>query len=487
MASINISYFAGAGAQFFDDNGTPLVGGLLYLYAAGTTTPAVSYTNSSGTVNNTNPIVLDAGGRTPFQIWVNGGALYKFVLKNSAGVTIGTYDNIPSIDDPTAFNNLITVTGTNTLIGTSTPANTAYVNGMTLSFVVINTNTGAVTIDVDGLGAKEITFSGSTPLIAGQMTAGALVTIEYDGTRFQLMNSSGALAITASSINGGQIAGFRNRIINGAMRIAQRGTSSNAGGYCSLDRWFLNGVGVGCTLSQQTATVAGVSANVMQYAGVAGNTAGNIQQKIESSNSYDLVSKSVTISFYVYQNTGSAYSFQTGLNYANALDNFSTTTAITSNTTSIPNTTWTFVSFTTAALPANAANGLMLQFFNNSPALTSGLFQFAFVQIEQGVIATPFEQRLIGTELMLCQRYFRLGASAADQYNLAGGGISSFSDFSSNNMRTSPTITYLSAAYVNASGVTAVNVSMYGFETKVSVTATGAAAFVTSWSASSEL
>jgi hypothetical protein len=222
------------------------------------------------------------------------------------------------------------------------------------------------------------------------------------------MNSSGALAITASSINGGQIAGFRNRIINGAFRIAQRGTSSNAGNYCSLDRWSLTGIGTTCTLSQQSATVAGVSANVMQYAGVAGNTAGNVVQNIESANCYDLVGKSVTIGFYVYQNTGSAYSFQTGLQYANAVDNFATTTQITSNTTSIPNATWTYVSFATSALPANAANGLQLKFFSNGPALTSGLFQFAFAQLEQGVIATPFEQRLYSTELALCQRYFQL-------------------------------------------------------------------------------
>ena len=448
MASINLSSFAGAGAQFFDNNGAPLVGGLLYVYTAGTTTPATTYTTSAGTVSNTNPIVLDSAGRTPNEVWVNGGVLYKFVLKTSTGVTIGTYDSIPSIDDPTAFNNIITVTGTNTLIGSSTPPNTAYTRGMTLSFVVVNTNTGAVTIDVDGLGAKEITFAGSAPLIAGQLTIGAMVVIEYDGTRFQLMNSSGALAITASSINGGPIAGFRNRIINGAMRIAQRGTSSNAGGYGSLDRWYMNGAGIICTLSQQTATVNGVSTNVMQYAGVAGNTAGNVQQKIESVNCYDLVGKPVTIGFWVYQNTGSAYSFQTGLNYANTVDNFSTTTAITSNTTSIPNATWTYVSFTTPALPANAANGLMLQFFNNSPAFTANMFQFAFVQLEQGAIATPFENRPYGTELALCQRYFErtggfLQASATGYTGSTVGYAAT--------KRAAPTVVFISTTYLDAS------------------------------------
>jgi hypothetical protein len=190
----SISLFAGAGAQFFDDNGTPLAGGLLYTYLAGTTTPATTYTTPAGNIANTNPIVLDAGGRTPYEVWVGTGVLYKFVLKDSDNVTIGTYDNIPSINDPTIFNNLITVTGTNALLGTSTPANIAYVNGMTLSFAVVNTNTGPVTIDVDGLGAKEIVFNAVTPLVPGQLIVGSLVTIEYDGVRFQLSANASQIA-----------------------------------------------------------------------------------------------------------------------------------------------------------------------------------------------------------------------------------------------------------------------------------------------------
>ena len=102
----NISGFAGAGAQFFDNNGDPLSGGLLYVYTAGTTTPVTTWTSNSGAVANTNPIVLDSAGRTPNEIWLNSGVTYKFVLKTSTGVRIGTYDNIPAIDDPTVFNNL---------------------------------------------------------------------------------------------------------------------------------------------------------------------------------------------------------------------------------------------------------------------------------------------------------------------------------------------------------------------------------------------
>lgn len=186
----NLSAFAGAGAQFFDSNGTPLAGGLLYVYTAGTTTPATTWTSNSGSAANTNPIVLNAAGRTPFEIWLNSGVTYKFALYTSTNVLIGTYDNIPAIDDPTVFNNLITVTGTNTLVGTSVPPYTAYVAGMTLSFIPVNTNSGAVTLDLDGLGAKNIFVGSSTALSSGDLVAGRIAQIQYDGTRFQLYQSS---------------------------------------------------------------------------------------------------------------------------------------------------------------------------------------------------------------------------------------------------------------------------------------------------------
>lgn len=187
--SINISYLAGAGAQFFDSNGAPLSGGLLYTYAAGTTTPVATYTSRSGAAFNTNPIVLDAAGRTPSEIWLDGGVLYKFVLKNSAFVQIGSYDNIPAVNDPTTTNNLITVAGTNALTGLATPPLEGYTAGAQYSFIAQNTNTDAVTIDIDSLGVKAVTRDGSEPLVAGDILAGKMHLIEYDGTRFQLLNT----------------------------------------------------------------------------------------------------------------------------------------------------------------------------------------------------------------------------------------------------------------------------------------------------------
>lgn len=94
--SFTLSPLAGAGAQFFDNNGTPLSGGKLYTYEAGTTTPQATYTTNVGNVAHTNPIILDSAGRIPSggEVWLNADDSYKFVLKSSTDVTIATWDNI---------------------------------------------------------------------------------------------------------------------------------------------------------------------------------------------------------------------------------------------------------------------------------------------------------------------------------------------------------------------------------------------------------
>lgn len=78
----------------FDANGDPLAGGLLYTYSAGTTNLLSSFTTRAGSVANQNPVVLDANGEA--DVWLTPGVDYKFVLKNSAGVTQWTVDNIPT-------------------------------------------------------------------------------------------------------------------------------------------------------------------------------------------------------------------------------------------------------------------------------------------------------------------------------------------------------------------------------------------------------
>lgn len=94
--TVNLSMLAGAGAQFFDNNGVPLAGGLVYTYTAGTTTPQAAYTTSAGSIAHSNPIVLDSAGRVSSggEIWLTDAVAYKFVLKTATSTTIGTYDNI---------------------------------------------------------------------------------------------------------------------------------------------------------------------------------------------------------------------------------------------------------------------------------------------------------------------------------------------------------------------------------------------------------
>ena len=134
--SVNLSAFGGVGWQFFDNNGVPLAGGLIYTYAAGTTTPQATYTTSAGTIAHANPIVLDSAGRVPGgELWLVMGLNYKFVLKTSTATTIATYDNIYGSGSRVAFLDNFTGTGSQTAFTlTASPSdenNTqVYVNGV---------------------------------------------------------------------------------------------------------------------------------------------------------------------------------------------------------------------------------------------------------------------------------------------------------------------------------------------------------------------
>jgi hypothetical protein len=104
MTSYTLSPVWGAGAQLFDNSGNVLTGGKIETYEAGTTTPAVTYTDPIGNFFNSNPIVADASGRLANEIWLPINGAYKFVLKDANNVLIATYDNIPSIPQPPIVN-----------------------------------------------------------------------------------------------------------------------------------------------------------------------------------------------------------------------------------------------------------------------------------------------------------------------------------------------------------------------------------------------
>ena len=97
--TVYLSAFAGAGAQFFDNNGNILSGGKIYTYAAGTMTPQVTYTSSTGAAANPNPIILDSAGRLPEDMWLSAGLTYRFLLTDPNDIQLGEYDDIPGVND----------------------------------------------------------------------------------------------------------------------------------------------------------------------------------------------------------------------------------------------------------------------------------------------------------------------------------------------------------------------------------------------------
>jgi len=134
--------------QFFDANGAPLAGGLLYTYQAGTTTPLVTYTDSTGVSANTNPIVLDSRGEA--NVWL-GTNIYKFALYTSASVLIWTVDNISTNNNNLPVTDFVG-TGTQTAFAVTDGFTAIYING-----VYQNRNTYAVT-------SGTVTFTEAPPI-----------------------------------------------------------------------------------------------------------------------------------------------------------------------------------------------------------------------------------------------------------------------------------------------------------------------------------
>lgn len=98
--------------QFFDANGNPLVGGKLYTYAAGTTTPQATYTDYTGGTANTNPVIFNSRGEAA--VWC-GNSRYYMVLKDADDNLIWTADNVNGANGPTLA--LLAASNGATLIG----------------------------------------------------------------------------------------------------------------------------------------------------------------------------------------------------------------------------------------------------------------------------------------------------------------------------------------------------------------------------------
>lgn len=150
--------------QFFANDGSPLVGGKLYTYAAGTTTPLATYTSITGLTANTNPVILDSRGEA--SVWFSA-AKYKFVLKDANDVEIWTQDNLwaaANVDGSNATGTWpISISGnaaTATLAATATYATTAgsVTPGVTVDKIIAGTN---ITIS-PGTGVGDVTINAAS-------------------------------------------------------------------------------------------------------------------------------------------------------------------------------------------------------------------------------------------------------------------------------------------------------------------------------------
>ena len=205
----------------------------------------------------------------------------------------------------------------------------------------------------------------------------------------------------AGEFNSDSSFGFKNRIINGAMGIWQRGTTSTSIGYQTADRWSFY-----ADSSRTVAQSSDVPSGFIYSASLSGTGSTGFTQKIESVNTNGLVGNNITISFYLKQTTGAgANAIALNLYHPTAVDNYSATTQIGSTQNFTTTTGWAQYSATFSSLPSGAANGLQVTIVTNSGSAV--VFLLTGVQLEVGSTATSFDYRPYGTELALCQRYFQ--------------------------------------------------------------------------------
>jgi hypothetical protein len=255
--------------------------------------------------------------------------------------------------------------------------------------------------------------------------------------------------------------GFRNKIINGAMIVAQRGTAAITGSgsiQYPVDRWIaVNSVGT-VTFQQSTTAPAGFTNSIVATVtatgsyGTTGYTA--IAQRIEGYNVADCAfgtasAKQITLSFWVRSSVVGDYSVV----FVNNADNRFLWRKYTINTENIweyktvqfvGDTSGTWVTGNTIGLAVSFQLGRGSAFDGPENAWSSSAylgasgnvdfaanagatFYITGVQLEQNYQPTPFEQRPFGVELSLCQRYYYRYSNPTGN----GGGVGYLAGFSS--------------------------------------------------------
>lgn len=237
--------------------------------------------------------------------------------------------------------------------------------------------------------------------------------------------------------------GFRNRIINGDMRIDQR----NAGASVTLtaanfvfpvDRMFAyRGSGTSGAIAQRVAsgiTGSAYALRIQRNNGDASTAALGFGQCIETNNCLDLAGQNITVSFKArcganFSASGSAIVMRTTTGTAadqGAAGGYNSTWTGNVNTDTNFTLTTSWQTFS-VVVPIGSTVQEILNRFSYTPTGTAGAndwFEVTEFQLEAGSVATPFERRPYGTELALCQRYcevIRRTASGSDSDAFAVG------------------------------------------------------------------
>lgn len=393
------------------------------------------------------------------------------------------------------------VSGTDTITASVTPSIPAYVAGQSFRFISAGVNTtNAVTININGLGAKNvIKYTPGNPgyntLSPGDIQSGQVAVVTYNGTAFELQ----------SPIAQGSPFTFRNKLINGNFSIWQRGTNFGPAlpYFYGPDRWkYTSANGTGNAQLNQSST------------GFANGLQGKyyltyIQNSPPSSNNPPLLNQFIegvgTLSGkYVTLTIMASYSITGGSAITvtpQLIQSFGTGGSPSANvTTTLPTITLTTtptVYTVSAQLPSVAGKTLgtngddYLWLSLNLPANTTFTMQWYYVQLEEGGTPTPFEYRPPQTELALCRRYYEgSGAEPIWSGNSQSGNTYYSNGIFKETKRITPTVTVTG---VNANGFTAGAVSVAGtvtttgFFAQNNATATVNGGFYTfSWTASAE-
>ena len=212
----------------------------------------------------------------------------------------------------------------------------------------------------------------------------------------------------------------RNLIINGAMQVAQRGTShtysNSQSGYHTLDRFFSAAFVSGGTLavSQQSVSLSdNIEAEFFLRATTTGSIAAGsatVYSETRLENLKFFHNKTLTLSFYAKADAALTFQVRTYKNYGSggSAEEYSGFSDI-SVTNSWTKYTLTFSAEDLSSKTFGTSSYFGLMFYwstgQGSNQLNDNSIDITLVQLEAGSVATPFEHRLYGQELALCQRY----------------------------------------------------------------------------------